>query len=427
MSAPIRRSGTHGILREGRIMIMDFLDRSRIARRTSTGAACAAAVLFLWPLQTLSPQIPSGPTQNVIAGARVFGAKGCTECHAINGLGGTVGPDLGEFPGTRSYYDFAAAMWNHLPGMVDRMRELGLQRPQLDPWETGDLIAFLFWLDYFDRPGDADAGGRLFEERQCIACHQAGVTGGVAGPNLDFLTQYGSPIQIATAMWNHGPAMTEAMEARGISRPAFTGQQLGDLVAFLKSTSSGLPEGPMYILPGRADMGLDLFASKRCLECHGVLGTGGGMAPDLAAQRRQWSLIEFAAAMWNKGPAMTRAMAAQGINIPQLRAWEMADIVAYLSSVRYFGESGSTERGPRRIRAKGCLDCHSLNGQGGTRAGDLARTRGLNSAAAVFAAMWNHVLVTEAEPGDRQVDWPTFNAQEMADLAAFLQSSGGGR
>ncbi len=408
-------------------MIIDFLDRFVIVGRISTGAACAAVVLLLLPLQPLFPQIPSGPTQSVIAGARVFGAKGCTECHAIKGLGGTVGPDLGSFSGTRSYFDFAAAMWNHLPGMVDRMRELGLARPQLDPWETGDLIAFLFWLDYFDRPGDPESGQRLFEERQCIACHQAGVIGGVAGPNLDFLTQYGSPIQIATAMWNHGPAMTEAMQARGITRPAFSGQQLGDLVAFLKSTSSGLPEGPMYVLPGRADVGEDLFATKRCLECHGALGRGGGLGPDLAAQGRQWSLIEFAAAMWNKAPAMTRAMATQGINIPQLRAWEMADVVAYLTSVRYFGESGNSGRGPRRIRAKGCLDCHALNGQGGVTAGDLARTTGLDSPAAVFAAMWNHVLVTEAEPGGRQVAWPTFTAAEMADLAAFLQASGDGR
>jgi mono/diheme cytochrome c family protein len=248
----------------------------------------------------------------------------------------------------------------------------------------------------------------------------------VDGPTLDFLNQYGTPIQVATAMWNHGPAMAEAMRRKGIRRPTFTGSELTDLIAFLKAASPGLPEGPLYVLPGRAEEGRIRFAEKGCVQCHGTLGQGGGPGPDLTARGRQWSLIQFAAAMWNKEPTMTSAMTERGISIPQLRAGEMADVVAYLASVQYFGEAGNPELGERRILAKGCLDCHSWFGRGGP-SGDLGRRDALESPAVVIAAMWNHILVSQTEPGGRPVTWPTFSPAEMADLAAYLQTAGRSR
>jgi len=303
------------------------------------------------------------------------------------------------------------------------MRELGTQRPRLNATEAGDLIAFLFWLNYFDPSGSPERGEGLFREKQCIACHQVEGAGGVSGPSLDFLHQYGSPIQVATTLWNHGPSMTESMRERGIRRPTFTSAELVDLIAYLRDASPVLPEGPIYVLPGRVTDGRRGFEELGCIECHRQPGQGGRLGPDLGARSRQWSLLEFASAMWNKVPAMMSVMAANDISAPQLQPGDMANIVAYLSSVQYFRDAGSSARGPRRIRAKGCLECHALNGQGeGGEAGDLARPGGLDSPAAVIAAMWNHRLITEAESG-RQLTWPMFTAGEMADLAAFLQAS----
>jgi mono/diheme cytochrome c family protein len=130
--------------------------------------------------------------------------------------------------------------------------------------------------------------------------------------------------------------------------------------------------------------------------------------------------------MWNKEPTMTTAMAEMGISIPQLTAGEMADIVSYLSSVQYFGEAGDPEAGERRILAKGCLDCHSWFGRGGP-GGDLGRSDALESPAAVIAAMWNHILVSQTDPNGRPVTWPIFSPAEMADLAAYLQTEGRNR
>jgi mono/diheme cytochrome c family protein len=315
-------------------------------------------------------------------------------------------------------------MWNHLPEMAAQMRELGIERPDLSPREMGDLIAFLYWLDYFDPSGDVERGKQLFSEKRCVLCHQVGGVGGVAGPNLDFLRQYGSPIQIATAMWNHGSAMTEAMRSKGITRPTFTGPDLVALLAYIGSSSPEPPAGPLYVLPGRADAGQRVFVEKKCVECHGVRGQAGGVGPDLAEASRGRSLIEFAAAMWNKAPEMTKAMKARGISIPELRAAEMADLVAYLYSIRYFDQSGDLEKGRRHVREKGCLSCHSLSGGGGASASDLGQTKGLVTSVAVVAALWNHTLAGGDRPEGQAVPWPTLQPSEIADLAVFLQSSG---
>lgn len=380
--------------------------------------------LFLDPA---SAQPLFSPTQDPLAGSRVFGAKGCVKCHAVNGVGGKVGPDLGRVSKPRTFYELSAEMWNHLPKMTDRMRQLGIVRPHLLPKETGDLIAFLFTLDYFDPPGNIQAGKRLFTEKRCVVCHQVAGMGGVVGPNLDFLKQYGSPIFVAAAMWNHGPAMAEALRSRKIERPTFKDSELGDLIAYIKSASPLSVEGPLYVLPGRADEGRRLFSEKRCVECHSAGGRGGRVGPDLAERGLHRSLTQFAAAMWNKASKMMEAMRARGISLPPLGADEMADLVAYLYSVQYFAEAGDSSRGRKVVEAKGCLGCHSLSGQGGKTASDLARVKGLDAPAAVISALWNHSFIMQERAERRRTPWPEMSGEEMASLVSFLQTLGQAR
>ncbi|MBI3002389.1 MAG: cytochrome c [candidate division NC10 bacterium] len=399
----------------------------RLAWSTRLATLSFLSLLFLWPLGRASAQPLFSPTQDPLVGSRVFGIKGCGSCHAIKGVGPAVAPDLGRIPRPRSFYDLAAAMWNHLPRMAERMRQRAVPRPHLDAREAGDLIAFLYTLDYFDPPGNAGAGRRLFVAKRCVVCHQVGGVGGVVGPNLDFIRQYGSPILVAAAMWNHGPAMAEAMRLRRIERPTFRESELLDLIAFLKGASPGPVEGPLYVLPGRAAEGRRLFAEKRCLACHGVVGQGGRVGPDLAERAVHRSQTQFAAAMWNKAPAMLQAMKARGIPVPQLTAEEMADLVAYLYSVRYFAEPGDARRGQELAAAKGCLTCHTISGRGGKVAGDLARVKGLDSPPAVIAVLWNHAFLMEQWPEPQKVAWPRFRPEEMADLVAFLRGTGRGR
>jgi len=384
-------------------------------------AVAVAGLLSMGSLDATQAQPVFSPSQDPLAGARVFGAKGCVKCHSINGVGGKVGPDLARAIKPRSFYDVATAMWNHLPKMADRMKQLGITRPQLTAQEAGDLVGFLYTLNYFDPPGNVAAGRQLFSEKKCIICHQVGGTGGVVGPNLDSLKQFASPIYVTSAMWNHGPAMAEAMKARGVERPTFTGQELRDLVAFLAPATGGAPEGPLYVLPGRPEVGRELFVEKKCVRCHSAGGVGGTVGPDLVGLGVRRSPVEFAATIWNKAPAMMVAMATRGITVPQLRPEDMADLVAYLYSVKYFASGGSVPRGWVVAANKGCLQCHAVSGERGKPASDLTRAKGLDSSAAVLAALWNHTVVTPTVAG-RTLEWPMLKADEMADLVTLLES-----
>jgi len=383
-----------------------------------------AVALTLWFVGLAWAQPVFSPSQNPLAGSRVFGTKGCAKCHAVNGVGGTVGPDLGRVSRPRSFYDLAASMWNHLPGMVERMKLQGISRPRLKVQETADLIGFLYTLNYFDAPGNPEVGARYFLEKRCINCHQFSGSGGVGAPSLDFFKQFGSPLFVAAALWNHGPQMMEAMKEQGIERPAFIGPELHDLLAYLVPASAGPREGPVYVLPGRADTGRRLFSEKRCIACHSVGGAGGRVGPDLVARGVRRSLLEFSAAMWNKAPAMLAAMKERGIALPQLHPDEMADIVAYLYAVGYFAEPGSSTRGKTLAKAKGCQRCHGASTGAAGGAGDLEKAKGLESPAAVITALWNHVVTMPQDAGTQTNAWPEFRPEEMTDLVAWLQSVG---
>lgn len=394
---------------------------TRRPRRPSWTALPIGSLALLSVLFHSSPvlaQLPE-PAQNATAGARVFGSSGCVECHAIRGLGGTTGPDLGRAEVRRSFYDLAAAMWNHLPEMAERMRRRGGTGWRLSSRETADLYAFLYSIDYFDPPGDPDTGRRLFAEKRCVMCHQVESVGGVVGPKLDVVGRYGSPIFVAAAMWNHGPTMAEEMEARGIERPRFEGRELLDLVTYLETITDD-PGRSTRVVPGSAAEGRELFRVKRCARCHAAGGRGGGVGPDLGRRSATLGITGFAQAMWNKAPAMRRAMAARGITVPTLTPDEMADLVAYLYAVGYFADSGRSSRGRALVESKGCLACHALGAVGADRATDLAGGAGLETPAAAVAALWNHV--TEIEAG--RDPWSTVTSAEMADLVTFLLDRG---
>jgi len=362
------------------------------------------------------------PTQDPLAGSRVFGGRGCVKCHAVNGVGGKAGPDLARVERPRSFFDLAAALWNHAPRMADRMRKAGIERPQLDAREMGDLAAFLFTLNYFDSRGNIDHGARLFTEKRCVVCHQVGGTGGVIGPNLDALSQYASPIYLAAQMWNHGPQMAAVMKARNIPRPTFEQSELRDLIAYIAASSPVIAQGPLYVLPGRSAEGRVLFTQKRCAECHRVGGKGGTLGPDLVERSSDLSLTQFASAMWNKTPAMVSAMQRLSMPVPQLTPEEMADIVAYLYSVRYFAQGGDPRKGLAVATAKGCLGCHPSDGERGKSAPELRKSARIDSPAGVLAALWGHSFIQDPRPERMKAAWREIRPDEMADLVAYLQS-----
>jgi cytochrome c2 len=72
---------------------------------------------------------------------------------------------------------------------------------------------------------------------------------------------------------------------------------------------------------------------------------------------------------------------------------------------------------------KRCARCHSVLGEGGRAAPDLARApAGHLSAAELVAATWNHAPEMWEKIQAERLPAPRFSAQEMTDLFAFLYS-----
>ncbi|UCF19090.1 MAG: c-type cytochrome [Gemmatimonadota bacterium] len=405
----------------------------RLSHRLTPGTELAmltelgVAVLLLWAAAGAWAQTPERLDQDPLAGSEAFESKGCVKCHSVNGLGGTSASDLGQISRRRSFFELGATLWNHAPLMGSGMRHDDVEFVEMSAEEAGDLIGFLFFLHYFDTPGNVEVGKRLFNEKKCSTCHKIGNYGGDVGPDLNFVGDYGSPILVAAAMWNHSIGMGEAMEERGVIRPTFTETELIDLIAYLESAAPQPIEGRVYVLPGRAEAGRTLFVEKRCERCHAVEGVGGRVGPDLAKTGRQWSITQFAAAMWNKAPAMLKAMADQRVMTPQIGGGEMADLLAYLYSIKYFAEPGDADVGQQLLWDKGCLTCHGLAGAGAQAASDLARPRGMESGAAVIASLWNHAVSMAEGTQGRGGDWPVLSAEELASIASFLLLMEGSR
>lgn len=393
---------------------------TRDVRSRALGVLMGAFLLsFSIPPGSWAQTRPFSRPWDTLAGERVFAVEGCGKCHAIHRVGGKVGPDLGQAQTGQTFYGFGAALWNHGPRMAEKMAETGITRPSLPVQQMEDLIGYLFSLRYFDPPGDTAAGQQVFSSKGCVQCHAVGGQGGTIGPPLDFLKRSSSPIHIAAAMWNHGPEMAEVMRARGIPRPTFQEKELANLIAYIISAAKGEEVGGGYRLPGTAESGKKLFVDKSCALCHSVGGKGGKVGPQL---RPHIGLVQFAANMWNHGPQMWAIMKAKGIEVPRLKAEEMADIVAYLYTAHYLEETGRPKRGQRLFAEKGCLNCHSIRGKGGKVGIDLATSQVVSTSVGVVSAMWTHIPLMASKAKERGIPWPHLTGQELADLSAYLHS-----
>ncbi len=390
--------------------------RARRARFLVLFAAVAGAAVLAGAAERRAP--------DPVEGSRLFVSKGCVVCHAVDGEGGKIGPDLGRISAGRTLLGMAAVMWNHSPRMTDRIKEAKVARPKLSPEEMANLFAFLNYTGYLGSPGDPKRGAELFRDRSCIRCHAVGRVGGSVGPGLDHFKRYLSPVVLAAAMWNHGPKMRAVMEQAGIPRPQLTGEDIADLLAYIRSAGRGGPESAVYLLPGNPEAGGRLFQEKRCAACHGPEGTGG-VGPNFRLRREdfQGGLAQVGALMWNHGPAIWQEMAEKKIPFPTLTGQEMADLVAFLYTLQYFAEPGNAARGREAFEAKGCAACHGTSGRGGG-APDLTKSLGRASPIEIAAAMWNHGSAMAQEARARGVPWPNLEGRDLADLVEFLRAGG---
>lgn len=406
-------------------------------RPAATAAALLALAMLLRPglVQAEEPSPTSGEQEltrvareakqgifsgDAETGWELFREKSCMRCHAVWGEGGDVGPDLGRTRafGHVSAGQLAAMMWNHVPRMWEKMEEGGIGLTPISPDEMSHLFAFLLFIRYAEEPGDATAGNTLLTTHKCNTCHSIDAQGGTVGPDLAKWSRFVNPIVWAQKMWKHALEMKDRMTAMGIAWPQFNGQDLNNIVAYIRSRTAG--EAKEYIEPGSAARGENLFQTRGCSTCHAMGGTAG-VGPDLLKADLPDSLSGIATRMWNHAPQMQKAIRKTNLTAVDVSAQEMADITTYLLTRRYSLAEGDAEAGRKVFFTKQCVMCHAIDKSGGGHVGpNLGPIEGNASPILMAHVMWRYGPVMLGQMAERGIRWPHFDGDEMTDLIAFI-------
>lgn len=364
-------------------------------------------------------RFPDNPT----LGARLFAEKGCFRCHSILGEGGQVGQDLGRIHLGNSQLDIASHMLNHAATMMGKMRENKVIWPSLTGPEIEGIVAYLYYVHYFDPKGESARGEKIFSDRGCSHCHAGRAAGGGKAPSLSDFPRDLSPIFLAKTLWNHGPTMQARMTQAGIGWPRFEETEIMDLVAYFKNVARG-PSTTGYFNPGNPNEGALQFEKKGCTRCHG--SEAGAARINLAERSRglRKGLTQVVGRMWNHAPQIFARMRAVNMPVPQFTEKEMADLVAYLYFLNYYSPPPNLAQGQKSFVDKKCASCHSLGGGTSAAGPDLIVSKKAASTIEMTAAMWNHAPFMQSMMQERHIAWPHFEEGDLNDLLGYIQSLG---
>jgi mono/diheme cytochrome c family protein len=219
--------------------MVDKMDKLHVRRRRFEGDDIADLVAFIRGDSTRPVELEMVYMQSATprAGAMLFAKKGCARCHGADASGDTA-PGLNEPGLVMTASDVAAAFWNHGAPMWARMKELGIPFPKFSDGEMSDLLAYLAFLQYAGREGDAKKGAQVFKDKSCTECHAVAGKGSQIAPDLVTPRLTASVVQWTAEMWNHEVAMEEKFKEKERPWPRFEDDEMRDLVAFLRSTGT---------------------------------------------------------------------------------------------------------------------------------------------------------------------------------------------
>ncbi len=256
--------------------------------------------------------------------------------------------------------------------------------------------------------------------------HAIGGEGARVGPDLAAVASNRNPVAWVTTMWNHAPGMFRALAGRGIPFPQFQGTEMVDLQSYIRVMAGPEAEQGIYLRLPYPDNGASLFRTKQCIRCHSIGGRGGRVGPDLTRVALPRRYGEIAVIMWNHAPQMNRLVAAQSIPYPQFKTQELADVLAYLSSLSR-SRPGDLKAGAETFTAKGCTGCHSTIAAADSTATsstgpNLTRLQESLTPVSIARTMWNHGPAMLQQMESSSIPWPLFNGKELADTLAYLES-----
>jgi nitric oxide reductase subunit C len=239
---------------------------------------------------------------------------GCLNCHAIDGKGGTVAPDLSHVHERLQEEWLVRFLKNpyvirplgYIPYSDVQMPNLRLTDKEaekiahyLSTLKKGEIerraILALRLNNPEGRKADIDKGRILFASLPCLNCHT--IMGGKRRLIAPDLSDIGTRLQPEFLyLWLENP---QAFEPRTmLPNFGFKDPQHFPLTRFLMSLKSDLPPVPDETPTGRLPFGpmrvakAERFFGDLCIRCHSLDGQGGEIGPDLSYEgdkvNRRW-------------------------------------------------------------------------------------------------------------------------------------------
>jgi cytochrome c551/c552 len=312
-------------------------------------------------------------------------------------------------------------MWNHGPEVWRESPGGGTAVTAQPAAEGDDLLAYFWALRYFDRPGEAIRGKRVFENKGCAGCHAAGdADPSAVAPAVAEWQGVRDPVEWSMQLWNHSAEMSRLFAERGVKWPRFSEDEMTDMLVYLQNLGSAR-RVPRELALSNPEAGRVVFEAKGCVSCHSLGGGGPSVAKSGGSLRGFQTMTGFTAEMWNHAPEMHARGGELGIEAPEFTVGEMRAMVSYIYFSGGFEEHGNPSAGRSVYVKKQCASCH---GEPGSIAGPLLGEGGA-SAARMVEAVWSHGPEMLQELERRGEPWPTLSARDVENLVALLNAPGG--
>jgi len=254
--------------------------------------------------------------------------------------------------------------------------------------------------------GDAQHGAVVVMQEGCLECHTVQGSGaghepaGVPGARdlADKLMPTYTPSALASALWNHTPAMWRSMAERSVAQPAAKEADWDDLFTWIYALQ--FSEQPGEVARGKA-----AFESNGCASCH-----SGEIV-------RQWSPFDdpvvLVYRLWTHSSAMRPQMVNRRTPWPIMTGRDFMDITAYIQTTqRQLVASHFALPDPSTGRltfVQKCGVCHT---------GPMALENRVSNQTWIDlgAAMWNHspLMQAAAQP------LPAVNLAEMRSILSYV-------
>jgi cytochrome c2 len=435
----------------------EYLANSRMGNFRLSAAEIASLQALLLSQKAQGPLEAAGvdwKKADTASGRAVFGELRCVSCHAVNGRGGTMGPELSRI-GDKVRRDW---LFGYLKDPHREQPDTTMLQYRLNDTQLRDLSAFL--LEEYRTPGgEAEAapaayqdphaiadGRAVFIRRGCYGCHRlAGVREtGKIGPNLAGVADR-DPDQLAYGKnvvrhTTDNYIFLKLQQPDALGAPslmptfAFTPAQAATITVALASlhkadlpASRVVPEAPPAPYRPQGPFG-ELVLRYRCLSCHRIGGSGGDLSTvpldRIGSQLQRDYLVDY---LMNPGAVRVSVEARMPVfHMSKQEAQTIADHAAAVflddDLDRYDAHFTSAEvhQGEQLYGQLGCVGCHQLKLQGGYVGPDLSNTgRRLRPG---WTAAWLRAP-QRYKPGTLQPDYG-LSAGDARALTAYLATLG---